>query len=193
VPPPTVTTAVLDESPTGHCTEFLYDDGVTDDCVVCAAHGGGVEPGTAEQAIELATRIGATCWARLGYDDEAFETYHPPSTAIDTADHPLLDSIADRGFSTVLSLHGLADAGVLVGGGVDPGTRRAVARRLDGAVSPAVEVVSTGQYAGVDPDNFVNWLGDGGGIQIEQGPAVRDDERMAVVATLEGLVADGTV
>lgn len=193
MPRRTFTTAPLDETPTGHCTELLYDDGASDDLLVCAAHGGGVEPGTAEGAIELATRLPeATCWARLGYDrEDAFGAYHPPSTAIDPADHPLLASIADRGFATVVSLHGLADEAVLVGGGTDEATKRAVADRLDRALPADVDTVSQGEYAGVSPENFVNWLGEGGGLQVEMGPTVRAERGDAVVSALAALRAEG--
>jgi phage replication-related protein YjqB (UPF0714/DUF867 family) len=193
---PTVTTEVLDATPTGHCTEFLYDDGANDELIACAAHGGGVEPGTAEQAIELATgRAEATCWARLGYDEgTAFEEYHPASTAIGPGDHPLLSAVADRGFDTVVSFHGLADEGVLVGGGIDAETKRTVARRLDAAVTPAAAVASESAYAGVSPENFVNWLAAGeGGLQIEQGPRVRSEESEAVRSVVESLLEEGRI
>jgi phage replication-related protein YjqB (UPF0714/DUF867 family) len=193
---PTITTRPLERTATGHYTEFLYDDGSNDEVLVCAAHGGGVEPGTAEQAVELATRLpDASCWACLGYDDDgdAFDRWHPPSSAIEPEEYPLLESIADRGFGTVISLHGLAGDRVVVGGGIDAGVKRRVSERLEAAVTGTVEAVSDGPYAGVSPDNFVNWLarGDRGGLQIEQSPAVRADESDRVVDALAALVADG--
>jgi len=193
---PTVTTRPLDVSGRGHLTEYLYDDGENDDVLICAIHGGGVEPGTAAQAIELATRLPeATCWARLGYDGdgEAFEQYHPPSTAIDPDDHPLLDAVADRGFGTVISLHGLADEAVLVGGDAGAATRDRVAARLDAALDRPVETVAEGEYAGVSPRNPVNWLAEDGGIQIEQAPTVRSDGTGPVVEVLETLVREGAL
>lgn len=201
VPRPIVTTRPLDVSDGSHLTEYLYDDGENDAVLVCAGHGGRVEPGTASQAIELAARLPrASCWARLGYDGvddteadadgEAFERYHPASTAIGPDDHPLLDAIADRGFETVISLHGLADEAVLVGGGVAAETKRRVARRLDGVLAHDVEIATESAYAGVSPRNFVNWLAEDGGLQLEQGPDVRSDPTGAVVDVLEALVRD---
>ena len=195
---PTVTTRRLEQTETGRYTEYLYDDGKTDEVLVCAAHGGQVEPGTAEAAIELATRLpDAACWACFGYDDErsAFDRYHPPSSSFSPAEYPLLGRIADRGFETVISLHGLGDDRVVVGGGIDAAVKRRVGARLDEAVEPPVETASDGPYAGVSPRNFVNWLArDGrGGLQLEQSPAVRETERDAVVGTLEALVADGSL
>lgn len=192
-----ITTHPLDVTPTGHRTEFLYDDGTNQDVLVCAAHGGRIEPGTAEQAIELATRLpAATCWACLGYDDESdeFERWHPPSTAIDPDGYPLLADIADRRFHRVVSLHGLADEGLLVGGGIAPEIKQLVGDRLDAVVAPETRTVSSGEYAGVHPDNFVNWLAkEGGGLQIEQGPSVRTDQGDAVVAELARLLTDNRI
>lgn len=196
VPRPTLTTQPLEVTDTGHLTELLYDDGVTDDVLVCAAHGGRVEPGTAEQAVELAARLpDAACWATLGYDEvaEEFELWHPASTSYVPGDYPLLERIADRGFGTVISLHGLADEGVLVGGGVEPAVRRLVRDRLDAVLPVDVETRASGPYAGVHPDNVVNWLaGEGrGGLQLEQGQGVRDEASDAVVDVLEELVREG--
>lgn len=192
-----IATRPLDVTPTGHRTEYLFDDGENDGVLVCAAHGGEVEPGTAETAIELATRLpSATCWAVLGYDDEsAFDRWHPPSTAIDPADHPLLAAIADRDFETVVSLHGLADEGLLVGGGTDQTTKEIVRDRLDPVVTADARIVSEGEYAGVHPDNFVNWLaaGEDGGLQIEGGPRVRSREAGAVVDVLVELLSRDAV
>lgn len=194
---PTLRTEPLDHTATGHRTELLYDDGTNDGILVCAAHGGGIEPGTAEQALDLAVRVTGSCWACLGYDEEnAFEQWHPgaSSTAISPAEHPLLETIADREFETVVSLHGLgpdSDA-LLVGGGTEAGTKETVADRLDEAISAPVRTVSGGAYGGVSEENFVNWLArSGGGLQLEQPQSVRANEADAVVDALETLVAAG--
>ncbi|AEH38617.1 poly-gamma-glutamate hydrolase family protein [Halopiger xanaduensis] len=192
----TLTTQPLERTDTGHYSELLYDDGGNDDVLICAAHGGEVEPGTAEAAVELAGRLeDATCWACLGYDDErrAFDLYHPPSSSFAPDDYPLLGRIADRGFETVVSLHGLGDDRVIVGGGIDGDVKRRVQSRLDDAITHPVETASDGPYGGVSPDNFVNWLArDGrGGLQLEQSHAIRTDERDAVVGELASLLEDG--
>lgn len=190
-------TAPVKETATGHLTELLYDDGENDGVIVCAGHGGAVEPGTAEQAIEFATAAGVTCWATLGYDGDvgAFEAFHPPSSAIDTESYELLAAIADRGFDTVISLHGLGDDRVLVGGGLPAETKATVQTELDDALSVPVDIADTdGEYAGTDPDNFVNWLADGrGGLQLEQGETARTAESDRIVATLRDLVEQGVV
>lgn len=193
-----IRTEVLAATDDGHHTELLYDDGANDEVLVCAAHGGDVEPGTTEQALELATRLpNASCWTCMGYaegEGEAFDRFHPPSSAIQPADYPLLAAVADRGFGTVVSLHGLAEEAVLVGGAVDRGVKRRVQQRLDEVVDVPVEVVSDGEYGGVSPENFANWLAaDGGGLQLEQGPTVRDRESAAVLAVLEELCTAETL
>jgi phage replication-related protein YjqB (UPF0714/DUF867 family) len=179
---------------TGHVTELLYDDGTNEETLVCALHGGAVEPGTAEQALELATRLPeATCWARLGYDDGgAFEAWHPPSKEVQPADHPLLAEVEGRQFDTVLSLHGRADEEVVVGGGTDAATKRTVRDWLDDALPVPVRTAADGPYAGVHPENPANWLAAGdGGIQLELAPSARGDHSGAVLEALVDLVTAG--
>lgn len=179
---------------TGHVTELLYDDGTNEDTLVCALHGGDVEPGTAEQALELATRLpAATCWARLGYDDGgAFESWHPPSKEVQPADHPLLAEVAGRQFDTVLSLHGRADEEVVVGGGADAAAKRAVRDRLAEALPVPVRTASDGPYGGVHSENPVNWLAAGdGGVQLELAPSARGEHSGAVLEALADLVTAG--
>jgi len=188
--PRRIRTHPIAETETGHLTEFLYDGG---ELLVCAAHGGDVEPGTAELALELARRVDGTCWACLGYDETgAYEAFHPASSAISREEYPLLDSVAEREFRTVVSLHGLGESGVLVGGAIDDAVTDSVRERLDGALAASVETVSDGEYAGTSPDNFVNWLaGDGGGLQLEVGPTTRAEGAGRLVDALAGAVRDG--
>lgn len=193
----TLRTNPVEVTETGHLTELLYDDGENKGVLICAGHGGAVEPGTAEQAVELATALDATAWATLGFDGDvgAFEAFHPPASEVDTETYDLLDAIASRGFASVISLHGLADDEVLVGGGLPAETKATVRDRLDAALSVPVSVASaTGAYAGTSDANFVNWLAaDGAGLQLEQGDTARRLESGAVVTTLESLLANGVI
>ena len=187
-----LTTAPVETTETGHLVELLYDDGRNDDCLVCAGHGGAVEPGTAETALELATpRPEVSCWAALGYErgGGAFDRWHPPSSEIRPDRYRLLGDIAERGFETVLSLHGLSDDRILVGGRVDDATKRRAADALAAAVSVPVSVAADGPYAGRSPKNFVNWLAaDGRGLQLELGPTARHEKASAVRACLGSLL-----
>lgn len=183
-----ISTQPIETTDTGHLSELLYDDGEQEEMLVCAGHGGAVEPGTAELALELATRTTASCWATLGYEDSgsAFETFHPPSTALQPERYPLLDRIADRGFDRVLSIHGLAEEAVLVGGAVDERIKQRAVDALEESLSLPVRVATESEYAGTHPENFVNWLAaDGCGLQLELGPAARGSD---ADATRSGLV-----
>jgi len=187
-----ISTRPVEVDETAHLIELLYDDGSHDETVICAGHGGAVEPGTAELALELAMADeSATCWATLGYegDGSAFDRFHPPSKAINPPEYPLLGEIADRGFAHVLSIHGLADDEVIVGGATDGETKTGVAERLGDVLSVPVRVANGGQYAGTHPENFVNWLAASDrGLQLELGPTARSDEaeelKRAVTAVL---------
>ena len=193
---PRITTRPCETTETGHVTELLYDDGETDDTLVLALHGGDVEPGTAEQAVELATRLpDATCWARLGYDDGgAFEAWHPPSKEVRPADHPLLDRVAERRFDTVLSLHGRADEVDVVGVAPDGAAKRTVRDRLAEALPVPVRTASDGPYGGVHPENPANWLAAGeGGVQLELAPSARGEHTGTVLEALAGLVTAGRI
>jgi len=187
-----IRTEPIAETESGYLTEFLYDDYENDDVLVCGAHGGRVEPGTGELAVELATRLpNASCWATFGFDDAvgAYEEWHPPSKAFDPEEYPLLGEIEDRGFETVLSLHGLGDDEVLVGGRVDRAIKREVADRLDDALSIPAQAVSSGEYGGMHPENFVNWLAtDGSGLQVELGESARGEDTDAVLDVLDGIL-----
>lgn len=189
-----ISTQPVEVDETGHLLELLYDDRDHDEVLVCAGHGGAVEPGTAELALELATATDdASCWATFGHesDGSAFERFHPPSTALSPEEYDLLGEIADRGFAHVLSIHGLADDEVLVGGATDEETKAQVARRLDDNLDVPVRVAGDGQYAGTHPENFVNWLAEsGGGLQLELGPTVRGENRPQLRAELLDLLAD---
>lgn len=187
-----IETAVLETTETGHLVELRYDDGESDRRLVCAAHGGAVEPGTTERALELATQLRETvCWTCLGYDEAgAFDVYHPPSSSFDREGYPLLDAVAGRQFQSVLSLHGLGDDEVLVGGAADPARKRRVQEALADTVSVPVRTVSEGEYAGTSADNFVNWLAADGGLQLELGPTPRGPEGDAVVDRLASLCRD---
>jgi phage replication-related protein YjqB (UPF0714/DUF867 family) len=188
-------TRPVEVTDSGHLIELLYDDGERADLLFCAGHGGAVEPGTSEAAVELATaREEAVCWATFGeeMDGPAFDEWHPPSKAIDTDQYRLLGRIADRGFETVLSLHGLAGDEILVGGGVPTDRKETVVAYLDDAVSIPVSVATRTQYAGEHPGNFVNWLAEeGGGIQLELGPTARGPECAQVREAIHDLLDDG--
>lgn len=188
-------TRVLAEDDTGRLEEVLLDDGDNERVLVCAPHGGEIEPHTDEQARMVAQRLGsrASCWVcrgSTGGDVGAFDRWHVTSTAIEPADFPLLAEIAHRGFDRVVSFHGLdARNGVLVGGLAPRAEKRRLETALDDRLPVTVRAVSAGHTAGVSRDNLVNWLsGRRGGIQLEQGRETRDEHWPAVAATVATVV-----
>lgn len=180
----------------GRFVEELVDDGAADDLVAVAPHGGHVEPGTGLQAARLAARVAAdggaaVCWRCRGTapGGGAFDRWHVPSTELDPVALPLLARVADRGFDRAVAFHGYGGTGVLVGGAVPDDRKRAVADAVSRVVDAPVEVTHGGPYGGTSPDNVVNWLpAGGGGVQLEQGEAVRAGAWRAVADAVADVV-----
>lgn len=148
--------------------------------VVIAPHGGGIEPHTDQQAVHVADQLDdVTTWRGLGFHREgSFDRWHITSTDIHPQSYPALGSIADRGFEYAVSFHGFDGDGILIGGKAPPELKESIQSGI-ARVHPdstRVEIVNQGKYGGDSPENVVNWLtsGGGNGIQIEQGPAVRE-------------------
>lgn len=153
--------------------------------VVLAPHGGHVEVGTDAQARRLAER-GATAWYCAGWwpGGGAFDRWHVTSNDTHPGSFPALDRLRTRPLERAVSFHGWTREGVGIGGGAD----RAVRERVRDAVASAVEVdvslVEDGDYRGDSPANVVNWLGEHGGVQLEQGLDVRTENWEAVAAAV---------
>lgn len=147
--------------------------------VVCAPHGGIIENYTDEMADWMYARLAshhskdASCWTVCGWQSAigAFDAWHITSSDISRTSFSKLDQIGDRGFTYAVSFHGFGEDSIMVGGGASSALKTEVANAIDTAISSAydVDVVSSGPYGGVSPDNFVNWLtsGGSGGVQIE--------------------------
>lgn len=163
-----------------------YDNGSNTNRLVLAPHGELIEPGTAEQALNLALSSPDTsCWVLLGNDAKAtFDRWHIPSTSIAPPAFPLLNDMAGRTFETVISLHGLSDEKLLVGGRGPEEERERLAVALADEVPFPVEVNTDGPHGGVHKRNIVNRFAKHGGIQIEQGSVIRDKHRETIVGAL---------
>ena len=187
------TTVTLDENSTGEFTETLIDDGENDELLVCAPHGGHIEPGTAKQARYVAKQLGSCCtaWICEGTSSKsAFDEWHVPSVEISTVQFPLLRRIVHRGFKHVVSFHGCTPDKLIVGGRADFRTRVALVKKLAGGVDFPTELSFGGSYGGVSPYNIVNWLADSfGGLQVEQGRKIRDKYWKAVATTVADFFA----
>lgn len=157
---------LLDETNTTHT-----------DLVICAPHGGMIENYTDEMAKWCYDRMvalskSASCWRCIGHQDVigAYNAWHITSTDISRYSFPYLNQIGDRDFSCAVSFHGFGEADIAIGGAASTSLKTDVKEAIETVVGTNydVTVVSTGPYAGVSSDNFVNWLTDGsGGVQIE--------------------------
>lgn len=173
--------------------ELLDDRGA--DLVACAPHGGRIEHPTHEQSATVAESLGTTGWSCVGYNDGggAYDRWHVTSTALSRRSFPGLDRIGDRSFEYAVSFHGFSQDGVAVGGRAPASLKRDVRDAIRSAVGGGYDVSladGDGAYAGTAPENVVNWLADGNGVQIEQGQGVRDDHAQDVADAVAG-VFDG--
>jgi phage replication-related protein YjqB (UPF0714/DUF867 family) len=169
--------------------ERLIDDGENNTLVVIAPHGGGIERGSDRQAEAVTAALGCSSWICKGYKvgGGAYGRWHITSTKVSPRSFPGLKVIADRGFEYAVAFHGMAAAGVLIGGaGPDELKEMLRSAILDELSDPDIDVVIAQQgdaNSGMSSKNVVNWLtADGfGGIQLEQSSKVRNDHWQEVV------------
>ena len=182
--------------------EILTESNTTHtDIVICAPHGGVIENYTDEEADWMYSRLvsyhskNASSWVACGWQSAigAFDAWHITSTDISRTSFAKLDQIGDRGFTYAVSFHGFSEDSIMVGGGASSALKTAVAIAIATAVGTAydVDVVSSGAYAGVSPDNFVNWLtsGGSGGVQIEQPYGARQNYGQAIAEAVADVFA----
>jgi len=179
----------------GEFIERLQDNGSQRHLIVLAPHGGNIEDRTDEQAERVAARLGAkraSVWLCRGYRLGDLSALRWHITSDDTArrSFPALDSVFDRGFVDAVSFHGFDRDGreheILVGGRAGDRLKRRVAAALVRAVAGTpltVRIAGPGDpLGGSSPDNIVNRItADAcGGVQIEQGPVVRDQYALVI-------------
>jgi phage replication-related protein YjqB (UPF0714/DUF867 family) len=167
--------------------ERLTDDGITTGLVAIAPHGGAIEEWTDRQAERVASQLaakGVSCWRCKGWREGggASERWHIKSQEINPASFPLLDSIIDRGFIYAVAFHGFSQERILIGGAASGAAGDALKQEIQKAIQSAVgsdiEVgiaTAADNFNGDDPNNIVNRLANGNGIQIEQSMAARDN------------------
>lgn len=182
--------------------ELLDETNTTHTKIVCCApHGGVIENYTDEMAEWMHGRLDghygkdSSCWRACGWQDAigAYDAWHITSADISRDSFDLLDQIGDRGFSYAVSFHGFGEDSIMVGGAASSPLKVEVKTAIESAVGTAydVEVVSSGPYGGVDPDNFVNWLtsGGSGGVQIELPYGARRDYGQAIAEAVADVYA----
>jgi phage replication-related protein YjqB (UPF0714/DUF867 family) len=173
--------------------ERLVDDGINTGLCVIAPHGGTIEIETDRQAEAVTVALGCSSWICKGWkqDGGSYERWHITSTKLSPNSFPGLGVIANRGFELVCSFHGMATGGVLIGGAGPLEIKQMLQAAIMASLSDtsiAVDIATaTDEFNGDSPTNVVNWLTEDGfgGIQIEQGRAVRIDHWQEVV---EGVV-----
>lgn len=169
--------------------EILLDDGEQSDLIACAVHGGWIEYRTDAQSAYVADELGVTEWSCVGYNSGggAYDRWHITSTDVDRRSFPKLDRIGDRGFAHAVSFHGFGESGIAIGGGADESLQAAIRDEIDTATDGRYDVYladSDGAYAGNSSENFVNWLSDDNGIQIEQSWDARTDDWETIAAAV---------
>jgi phage replication-related protein YjqB (UPF0714/DUF867 family) len=168
--------------------ERLTDYGTHTGLVAIAPHGGAIEEWTDHQAERVASQLaakGVSCWRCKGWKDGggALERWHIKSEDICPASFPLLDSIIDRGFAYAVAFHGFRTQGRILIGGAASGPagdalKQEIQKAIQSAVGSGIQVdiaTAADRFNGDDPNNIVNRLANGNGIQIEQSAAARDD------------------
>jgi phage replication-related protein YjqB (UPF0714/DUF867 family) len=98
------------------------------------------------------------------------------------ASFPLLNTIIDRGFTHAVAFHGFSEEGILIGGGASDSLKTQLKEAIDAAVNNqsseckvTIRIASAeDNFNGDSPENIVNRLANGKGIQIEQALAVRE-------------------
>lgn len=174
--------------------EYLTDRGCTS-LVVTAPHGGRIEYLTDDQAKIVGQELGVTEWGCVGYNSDggAFDRWHVTSTKISRASFPKLDSIADRAFEHAVSFHGFTEDGIAVGGGAPRELKDRMVRGIDDATEGQYDVYvprDDSPYAGNDRSNFVNWLCDGNGIQLEQSYEARTKDWKTIATAVASVYED---
>lgn len=189
--------ATLSTSDSGSLEEVLIDDGLNTEILVCAPHGGVIEPKTEDQARRVASLLGEKCsaWICSGTSSKsAFDEWHIPSTNIHPAQFPLLRRMVSRGFETVVSFHGCTKEKIFVGGRVSWNVKKELAERFQQRVDVPARATQVGSYAGQSRFNVVNWLADDfQGIQIEQGRNVREKYWEEIANAVVDHLKDGTL
>ena len=184
-----VTDLIHDDQAAEDLGEFVerlsIDDGIQTEMVVIAPHGGFIEPYTDNQAERVAAELpGILCWRCKGWkkDGGAFDRWHITSTDIHEASFPLLNTIINRGFAHAVAFHGFSDDDILIGGGASDALKNEIKEAIDKAIntegSDCKATIRIAQDAdnfnGDSPENVVNRLANGKGIQIEQSLTVRE-------------------
>jgi phage replication-related protein YjqB (UPF0714/DUF867 family) len=201
-------------------SEFIErrsDDGIADDLIVVAPHGGDIEPYTDEQATEtynqliaVSKSVSAWCckgWWELPDGTDAPDHWHITSTDIHEASFPQLQCVLTDPprFDYAVSYHGCGECAwdgtnrkVIIGGLADHDAVKVkllTAIRTIGGIStnPAEEIViaTSGGLAAQEETNLTNRLAKGNqGVQIEQSLEVRKSHWQEIATAVASVFSD---
>jgi phage replication-related protein YjqB (UPF0714/DUF867 family) len=168
---------------------------------VIAPHGGSIERATDAQAERVASddRFRADSWICQGPGGGAFRRWHVTSDDLSEASFGGLRAVLGAPHDLAVSFHGFTDVedvDVIVGGLLDVEVRRVIRDELERRLTvvfgrPAIAILATSTrdpHPGLAPGNVVNRLATEGGLQIEQGLALRSTGNAADVVA--DVVAD---
>jgi phage replication-related protein YjqB (UPF0714/DUF867 family) len=153
---------------------------------VIAPHGGSIERATDAQAQRVASddRLRGDSWICQGPGGGAFRRWHITSDDLSEGSFGGLRALLGIPHELAVSFHGFSDVGgvdVVVGGLLNDEVRCRVRDELERRLTvvlgrPAIVLLATSPHdphPGLAPDNVVNRLATQGGLQIEQGLALR--------------------
>jgi phage replication-related protein YjqB (UPF0714/DUF867 family) len=181
VPHPTYTDEQAETN--SEFVERLTDNGTHTGLVAIAPHGGKIEAGTDQQAEHVAAQLaakGVSCWRCKGYKQGggALERWHITSPDIHEASFPLLNTIINRKFTYAVAFHGFTEDRILIGGGANEALKCEIKSAIQQAIGSSIEVniaTAADNFNGDNPNNIVNRLANGNGIQVEQSLKARKD------------------
>jgi phage replication-related protein YjqB (UPF0714/DUF867 family) len=179
--------------------ERLTDNGSHTGLVALAPHGGNIERYTDHQAEHVAAQLlakGVSCWRCKGWhqNGNTHDRWHIDATRISRRSFPLLDSIADRGFTYAVCFHGWSADGILIGGGAPQQLKQDIRVAIIAAINDKsidVNVANANEsYNGDSPNNIVNWMtaNGAGGIQLEQSAVARSKYWQPIAAAVASVL-----
>lgn len=189
----------LEAQTEGLLYEVLDDDGVNDDVLIIAPHGGGIETNTDDLADELKIALeGAgrtvSTWYCRGYSitpgQTSYDKWHVTSVSINPVRFPMLNGIMSRDFAVVLGIHGQGTSNRIdVGGNLAiDSTLDAIVTALDAETDLNDQTIAKTESSGLEGQsarNIGNQLCPTSDhyVQLELGPEVRGSgtKRTAVV------------
>jgi phage replication-related protein YjqB (UPF0714/DUF867 family) len=168
----------------GEFVERIADSPNNQGLVLMAPHGGEIESKSdfqVKRAAEVLAGKDVSTWCCMGWRTAGnpYDRWHVSSSIMTPTSFPGLATIADRGFAYAVTFHGMKADGVLIGGAGPQELKQMLRQAIKSVLGnhPVSIAEPNGHNSGASAGNLVNWItaGGGGGIQLEQSKAVRND------------------